>query len=320
MVELCQKLEMDSIEMRQAYCNALIACAKKDKRIVAIDCDLSNSCGTKAFAKEFPERALNVGIAEQNGCAMAGGLSVSGMIPFFHSFSVFSTRRIYDQIFMSCAYARQNVKIIGCDAGISAAFNGGTHMAFEDPNIMRVMPGVKVVEPTDAVMMGDLVEKIAQEPGVVYMRMPRKQVYKVYRDGQHFTLGKAEVLREGKDASIIASGMEVAEALLAADMLAAEGIYCRVVDMFTIKPIDKACIVESAVCTGAVVTAENGQITGALGSAVAEVLCENHPVPLRRVGIKDRFGEVGPIEYLKEQFGLTASHIASAVKEVIKLK
>lgn len=320
MVKLCKEFVVDSEEMRNAYCNTLIEAAQADPRIVTIDCDLSNSCGTKAFIKAFPERALNVGIAEQNGCAMAGGLSRAGMVPFFHSFSVFSTRRVYDQIFMSCAYAGQNVKIIGCDAGVSAAFNGGTHMAFEDPNIMRVMPNVTVLEPTDAVMMKSVVKQMAQTYGVFYMRMPRKQVHRIYEDGQTFTIGKAEVLREGTDVTLIANGMEVVEALWAAEMLAQEGISARVVDMFTIKPIDRDCVIESAAKTGAIVTAENCLVNGALGSAVCEVLCESRPAPVVRVGVQDVFGEVGPIAYLKERFGLTAPHIVAAAKQAIARK
>lgn len=311
---------MDSVEMRNAYCSALIEAAENDPRIMTIDCDLANSCGTNPFRKRFPDRAVNVGISEQNACAMAGGLSRAGMIPFLHSFGVFSSRRIYDQIFMSCAYARQNVKIIGCDAGVSAAFNGGTHMAFEDPNILRVMPEVTVVEPSDAVMMQSLVKKIASRDGVVYMRMPRKQVYRIYEDGQDFEIGKAAVIREGSDVSLIACGMEVAQAVMAAELLAKDGIEARVVDMFTMKPIDRECVVACAKETGAIVTAENGYITGGLGSAVCEVVAEEYPVPVARVGVKDIFGEVGPIDYLMKRFELTAEDIAKAAKELIRKK
>lgn len=317
MVRLCKSLETDIREMRYAYCDALMEAAGRDSRIVSIDCDLSNSCGTKAFGQAYPERAFNVGIAEQNACAMAGGLSAAGMIPFFHSFSAFATRRVYDQIFLSCAYAQQNVKIIGCDAGISAAYNGGTHMAFGDANIMRVMPQVTVIEPTDAAMMPSLVEQMAKVYGVFYMRMPRKQVPKVYEDGQSFPIGRGVVLREGCDVSIIACGMEVAEALRAAVLLAEEGIEARVVDMFTLKPIDVDCILDCAKRTKAVVTAENGFINGGLGSAVAEILGEFAPIPIKRVGVNDEFGEVGPVDYLRERFGLCAAHIAAAAKAII---
>lgn len=320
MVKVCNEIKVSPEEMRFAYCNALIEEAKKNKGIVSLDCDLSNSCGTKPFRKEFPDRAFNLGIQEQNACAMAGGLSASGMVPFVHTFAVFATRRIYDQIFMSCAYAGQNVKIIGCDAGVSAAFNGGTHMAFEDIGIMRVMPNVTIVEPSDPVMMRSILPQVAQTKGVFYLRMPRKTVYQIYEEGSEFTLGKAEVIREGTDVTLIATGMEVVQALRAADILAQEGISARVVDMFTIKPIDAECVIRCAEETGAIVTCENGNIIGGLGSAVAEVLAESKPVPMERVGVQDEFGEVGPQSYLEERFGLTAPFIVEKAKKVISRK
>ena len=233
MVKLCETIAVSPEEMRHAYCNALIEAAKKDPRIVSLDCDLSSSCGTTGFRKAFPDRAFNLGIQEQNACAMAGGLSAAGLVPFFHTFAVFATRRVYDQAFLSCAYAGQNVKSVGCDAGVSAAFNGGTHMAFEDIGIMRLIPHITIVEPSDPAMMRSLLPQIAETEGVFYLRMPRKKVYKVYEEGSSFTLGKAAVIRDGSDVTLIASGMEVVQALRAADMLAQEGISARVVDMFT---------------------------------------------------------------------------------------
>lgn len=320
MVTLCKQIVTAPDEMRNAYCEALVQAAEKDPRIVSLDCDLSNSCGTKGFRKAFPERAFNLGIAEQNACAMAGGLSAAGMIPFFHTFAVFATRRVYDQIFLSCAYAGQNVKIIGCDAGVSAAFNGGTHMAFEDIGLMRTMPQVTVIEPSDPTMMRSIVPQVAAMDGVVYLRMPRKKVYQVYENGSTFTIGKAEIIRDGSDVTLIASGMEVAQALFAADMLAEEGISARVVDMFTIKPIDAACIEACAKETGAIVTCENESIINGLGSAVAEVLVESTPVPMERVGVQDEFGEVGSQDYLMERFGLTAKTIVQKAKKAISRK
>ena len=320
MVKLRKEMTVSSEEMRFAYCNALIAAAEKNPKIVSLDCDLSSSCGTKAFKKTFPQRAFNLGIQEQNACAMAGGLSATGLIPFFHTFAVFATRRVYDQIFLSCAYAGQNVKIVGCDAGVSAAFNGGTHMAFEDVGIMRVMPQVTIVEPSDPVMMRALVPQIAETYGVFYLRMPRKTVYQIYEEGSEFTIGKAEIIREGSDVTLIATGMEVIQALRAADQLAQDGISARVVDMFTIKPIDADCIKRCAAQTGAIVTCENENIIGGLGSAVAEVLVESKPAPMGRVGVADEFGEVGPQSYLEERFKLTAPFIVEKAKEVIARK
>lgn len=320
MVTLHSPRDMDTQEMRYAYCEALIEAGRRDARIVSVNCDLSSSCGTTGFTKEFPERSINVGIAEANGCGVAAGLSATGMIPFFHSFAVFSSRRIYDQIFQSCAYAGLNVKIIGCDAGISASYNGGTHMAFEDVGILRVMPHVTIVEPSDAVMMKSLVQQIAERYGVFYLRTPRKQVHRIYETGSEFEIGKAAVIREGKDVTILAAGMEVIEALEAAEALSKEGIEARVVDMFTIKPIDIDCVIDCAKNTGAIVTAENASVIGGLGSAVAEILAETIPVPLERVGVQDEFGEVGSQSYLKDRFGLTSPYIIQKVKKVLSRK
>jgi transketolase len=320
MVKLRKQRDMDTKEMRYAYCEALIEAAKKDSRIVSVNCDLSSSCGTKGFTKEFPERSFNLGIQEANACGVAAGMSATGLVPFFHSFAVFSSRRICDQLFLSCAYAGLNVKIIGCDAGVSATYNGGTHMAFEDVGIVRMIPKVTIVEPSDTVMVKQLVGQLAEAYGVFYMRFARKNLPRIYEEGSEFKIGKAAILREGKDVSIIASGMEVYEALEAADILAGEGIEARVVDMFTIKPIDADCVIDCADKTGAIVTAENANIIGGLGSAVAEVLVENRLVPMERVGVQDEFGEVGELDYLKDRFGLTATYIVEKVKKVLERK
>jgi len=320
MVKIATEHSIDTIEMRKVYCDTLIDLARENKKIVSIDCDLCSSMGLKAFAAEFPERAINVGIQEANGCSMAGGMSAAGMIPFFHTFAVFATRRVYDQIFMSCTYPKLNVKIIGGDAGISATYNGGTHMAFEDVGIMRVMPDVTIIEPSDAVMLKSVVRQMSETYGVQYMRIPRKQVPRIYEDGTEFKIGKGIIVREGRDVTIMAYGMMVIEAINAAELLAKDGISARVVDMFTIKPVDRECIIESAKKTGAIVTAENHQIIGGLGSAVAEVLCESLPVPVERIGVHDEFGEVGQVDYLKERFGLTAQCIAAKAKAAIMRK
>ncbi|MHB1419709.1 MAG: transketolase family protein [Bacillota bacterium] len=320
MVKLVKEHAMDTIEMRKAYCDSLISVAKEDSRIVLIDCDLSSSMGTKDFYKAFPNRSFNVGIEESNGCGVAAGMSATGLIPFFHSFAVFTSRRIYDQIFVSCAYASLNVKLIGGDAGVSATYNGGTHMAFEDFGALRCIPNITLIEPSDAVMMKDIIPQIAKHYGVDYIRMPRKQVPRIYEEGSEFTIGKAVLVREGTDVSIIASGMTVYESIKAAEALAVEGISARVIDMFTIKPIDKDCIIECAKKTGAIITVENHNIINSLGSAVSEVLVENAPVPMERVGVQDEFGEVGQQSYLMERFGLTAKTICEKAKLAISRK
>lgn len=320
MIVEAKKHLIASIEMREAYSNALINAAINDDRIFTIDCDLRVSMGTKAFAEKFPNRSINCGIQESNACGVAAGLSAVGFVPFLHSFAVFSSRRIYDQAFVSCAYAGLNVKLIGGDAGVSTATNGGTHMAFEDVGIMRNIPGITIVEPSDPVMMMNIIPQVATMYGVVYLRMPRKDVITIYDEASKFHLGKAAIIREGTDVTIIALGILVGEALKAADKLAAEGISARVVDMFTVKPIDKHTVIESAKKTGAIVTAENHSVINGLGSAVAEVIVENILVPLERVGVKDEFGEVGSQEYLMNRFGLTAQFIYEKAKRAMSKK
>lgn len=321
MVKVRPVLEMDSLEMRARYNNALCRAAAENEKIVAVNCDLCSSMGLKPFAQAYPDRAINVGIQEANGCSMAGGMSVAGLIPYFNTFSVFATRRVYDQIFMCAAYPKLNVKIIGGDAGVSATSNGGTHMPFEDMGIMRIMPGVTVLEPSDGVMLEDLITQLADIYGVQYLRFTRKPTVKVYEEGSHFEIGKAVTVRDGKDATIITCGILVAEAIKAAELLQAEGIHVRVVDMFTLKPIDAECILKCAAETGAIVTAENHQLKGGLATAVSEVLAENAVgVALEKVGIRDEFGEVGDQDYLMERFKLTSPHIAEAVRKAVAAK
>lgn len=320
MVALAKQHDIDTLEMRGAYCDTLIEAAEHDPRIVSLNCDMSSSCGTVPFARAFPARSFNFGIQEACACSAAAGMSAAGLVPFFHSFAVFSSRRIYDQIFISCAYAGLNVKIIGCDSGVSATYNGGTHMAFDDVGLLRGIPNITIIEPSDTVMMRSLVRQMAEAYGVFYMRTPRKAVERIYQDGSRFEIGKAAVLREGRDVSILASGMTVIEALRAADLLERQNIQARVVDMFTIKPIDARCIRDCAAETGAIVTVENHNIIGGLGSAVAEVLAEGRSVPLERAGVNEAFGEVGQQDYLKKRFGITGDAIYEKVKKVLTRK
>ena len=320
MIKVREKIIIDPVEMRKSYCDALIATADNNSKLVVLDCDLSSSVGTKRFYEIYPDRAINCGIEEENACGVAAGLSVTGFVPFLHSFAVFTSRRMCDQVFLSCAYAGQNVKLVGGDAGVSAAFNGGTHMAFEDVGVLRSIPELSIYEPTDGTMIKDILPQIAAKYGVDYIRMPRKTVKKVYEEGSHFTLGKAVGVKEGKDVTIIASGIMVAEALEAAALLEKEGIFAEVLDVFTIKPIDAEGVVDSAKKTGAVVTAENHNIIGGLGAAVSEVLGENQPVPIERVGVADRFGVVGTQNYLMEYFGLTSRQIFEKAVKAIKRK
>lgn len=313
-------LRADEQDMRDAYCDALIAAAEADERLLVLDCDLANSMGTARFHKRFPERAFDLGIMEANACSMAAGLSVVGFVPFVHSFATFASRRVLDQLFLSCAYAGLNVKMIGGDAGVSAAVNGGTHMAFEDFGALRSIPHIRLFEPTDNVMMKALIPQIAASYGVDYVRMPRRKVVKIYEAGETFTPGRAKVLLEGTDVAILASGVLVSEALLAARALAELGIHAAVADVFTIKPIDSDCVAMCAQTAGCLVTAENHSVIGGLGSAVAEALGDARPAPLERIGIKESFGEVGSQDYLMDRFGLRAKDIVAAAQRAIARK
>jgi transketolase len=310
----------EKVEMRNAYCETLIELAEKDSRIVALDADLMAAMGMVPFQQKFPERTFNCGIQEANMIGVAAGMSATGLVPYAHSFATFTTRRALDQIFMSAAYAKLNVRIIGSDPGITAAFNGGTHMPFEDMGIMRGIPEITVLEPTDSTMIRDLVKQLANAYGVFYVRLVRRNAVKVFEAGSTFEIGKAIPLREGKDVTIMASGLCVAESLEAAKMLAVQGISARVLNVFTLKPIDRDAVIQCAAETGAIVTAENHNVINGLGSAVAEVLAENIPTPMERIGIQDLFGEVGPVDYLKQRFELTAADIVKKVEKVIGRK
>ncbi|MHC4505369.1 MAG: transketolase family protein [Planctomycetota bacterium] len=306
--------------MRDVYCRTLIDLARDNPRIVVLDADLMNSMGMVPFMKEYPARTFNCGVQEANMMGIAAGLSRTGKIPYAHSFGPFATRRCYDQVFMSGAYARCNIRVIGSDPGVTAAYNGGTHMPFEDVGIMRNVPGMTVIEPTDNAMLEDMIRQLSRAYGMYYVRLLRRYAMKIYEPGTTFTIGKAVTLREGADVTIIASGIMVAVALQAAAQLAQQDVSARVLNMFTVKPIDREAVVQAATETGAIVTAENHSIINGLGSAVAEVLGETLPVPLERVGVQDQFGEVGPEDYLRKRFGLTPEDIVGKVNRAIERK
>lgn len=318
--KVLKELKTEEKAMRDVYAATLADLARKDDKVVSLDADLMNSVGLVPVAKEFPERVIDCGIQEANMFGTAAGMSAVGMIPFIHTFACFASRRIADQVFVSGAFAQANVRIIGSDPGVTAAFNGATHMPFEDIGIMRGIPTVTVIEPTDAVMLEDIVRQTKEQEGIFYIRMSRKNATQVYEDKSTFTIGKAALVKEGTDVTLFASGICVADSIKAAEMLAEEGISAEVINIFTIKPIDVEAIVASVSKTGAAVTAENHNILNGLGSAIAEVLAENKPVPMERIGVKDRFGEVGSVDYLKETLGLTAADIAEAAKRIVKRK
>lgn len=308
------------MEIRQVLCAELEKMMAENENIVVIDADLSKPNGTFPLRSKFPDRAFDVGIAEQNMASVAAGMASYGFIPFISSFTPFSSRRICDQIAISIAYAKQNVKIIGSDPGISAEFNGGTHMSMEDIGVLRSIPDMVIYEVVDANQFRQALPQIVAYDGPVYIRMFRKVIDDVFGDDYKFDLFKADTMQEGTDVSIFCSGIMVQETLKANEILKAEGISADIVSVHTIKPIDREAIVASAKKTGCVVTAENHNIVGGLRSAVAEVLCEEYPVPLRAIGVKDRFGQVGKMPFLKEEYQMRAEDIVAAVKEVLTLK
>ena len=314
------KHETDTRANRDAYVTAMQEMMSASNKVCHIDCDLYGCINTKKLEKEFPKQTFNAGIAEANAVGVAAGLVATGRTVFVHSFGCFSSRRVYDQAFMSCAYAKLPVHIIGSDPGVCAAYNGGTHMPFEDMAIYMAIPEAVVVDPTDYAMLYDITKKLAASEKFSFMRMVRKGIVKVYDDGAEFEIGKGVTLREGKDVTIIASGIMVDEALKAEETLKAEGISAKVIDMFTWKPIDEELIIKSAEETGCIVTAENHNVKTGLGSAVANVLAKNKPVVMEMVGVEDRFGQVGAQKFLQEEYGLTAENIVTAVKKAIARK
>ncbi len=308
------------MEMRQVLAAELEKLMAQNENIVLIDADLSKPNGLAGLKSKFLERAMDIGISEQNMACIAAGMSSYGMIPFISTFTPFATRRICDQIAVSCAYAKQNVKIIGTDPGISAEFNGGTHMSMEDIGVLRSIPEIVVFEPVDNNQLKKALPQIVDYYGVVYIRAFRKETPDVFDESCDFDLFKALKIKDGEDLSIFCSGLMVHETLLADKELKSQGINAEIINIHTIKPIDRTAIIESAKKTGVVLTVENHNIIGGLKSAVCEVLMEEFPVPLRAIGINDKFGQVGKMPYLKEQYNMRAEDIVNKALEVLNLK
>lgn len=300
------------MEMRKVFALELEEAMKKNGNIVVINADLAKPNGLGDLGKMYPERVLNVGVAEQNMASIAAGMSSYGFIPFICTFTPFATRRICDQIAISICYAKQNVKIIGSDPGISAEYNGGTHMSFEDIGVLRSIPNMVIFEPADNTELQRLFPQILDYEGPVYIRMFRKSTPDIFSTDDKFSLFKAKTIKEGTDVSIFCTGIMVYEALEANKILEEKGINAEIINIHTIKPIDEEAVISSVKKTGAAVTAENHNIIGGLRSAVSEVVCENFPVPVRSVGVKDTFGEVGKMPYLKEIYNMTANDIVNA--------
>ncbi len=297
------------------------ALLEKDPDVIYLDADLTSCIGTAKYAKTHPTRVINCGISEANMTGIAAGMSAVGFKPIIHSFGTFASRRIFDQAFLSGGYAKNSLTIIGSDPGVCAAFNGGTHMPFEDMALYRAIPGAYVFDITDTAMLEDLLGQCVDIHGVKYIRVGRKTNKKMYADGSTFEIGKGIVTKEnGADAVIFACGIMVAMAMEAAEALEKEGIHVTVVDLFTVKPLDEDLVVEYAKKTGAVVTAENHNKIGGLTSAVSDVLARKVPTPLEYVAVEDEFGEVGPQDYLEQRFDLTPEHIVRSVKAVLDRK
>ena len=313
-------MELRNRQLRDIYVDLLMHYAELYPELVIVEADLMKALKTTSFAEKYPERTVNVGVQEANMIGVAAGLANMGKLPFTHTFTPFATRRVFDQVTLSVAYSGLNVKMCGSDPGVMAQLNGGTHMSLEDVGLMRNLPGMTVVEPVDGVQLAALFPQIIDHKGPVYIRLLRQEFDPIFADDQPFTLGKAKKIVEGNDVSIFATGIMVKEALDAAKILKEEGISASVINIHTIKPIDKETIISDAKKTKAVVTAENHNIINGLGSAVAEVLVENYPVVMERVGVKDHFGEVGKKDFLMEKFGLKAKNIVDAVHHVLARK
>lgn len=311
---------MDPVAFKDTLGATIPRLAAEDPDVIYLDADLMSCIGTTKFAKEHPERAINCGISEANMIGTACGLSAAGFKPIVHTFGPFASRRVFDQIFLSGGYAKNSITVIGTDPGVTATFNGGTHMPFEDMALYRAIPHAMVFDITDTAMLTDVLTQCKDLPGVKYLRVGRKLAAKVYETGSKFTIGKAIPLREGKDAAIFATGIMIHEAMQAAKQLSKEGIEAAVVDMFTVKPIDEDAVVQYAKATGAIVTTENHNKVGGLFSAVSDVLARKCPTPAEYVAVEDEFGEVGPQDYLQKRFGLTADNIVAKVKAVLARK
>lgn len=308
------------IATREAYGNALAEFGG-DPRIVVLDADLSKSTKTETFKKKYPERFFNMGIAEGNMMAVAAGLATCGKIVFASSFAIFATERACEQVRNSVCYPRLNVKIGGSHAGISVGEDGASHQAVEDIAIMRSLPNMVVISPADAVETRHAVKAAIEHDGPVYLRLGRLGVPVMYDENNYkFELGKGIMLAEGSDVTIIATGLMVHTAMEAKEILASEGIKARVIDIHTIKPIDKDIIIKAARETGAIVTAEEHNVFGGLGSAVAEVVVQNCPVPVKMVAIQDKYGKSGKPYPLMEMYGLTAQNIVIKAKEAMMMK
>lgn len=288
---------------------------KEDSDVMYIDADIMGSMKSRRLWIEYPENVVNTGIQEANMVGVAAGYNLIGLKPYIHSFTPFISRRVFDQVFLSVGYAKKSVRMIGSDAGIAATYNGGTHMCFEDVALFRTIPEACIVDISDAQMLRSFLHSTKDRQGVTYIRTPRRDLPDIYPEGTEFEEGKAKILKEGDDATIIASGIMVGTAIEASQILEKEGINARVVDIVTIKPLDKELVLKCAEDTGLIVSAENHNVIGGLGAAIAEYLSETKMVPVMKIGIQDQYGQVGSLPYLRQAYNLTAEAIVKKVKK-----
>jgi len=308
------------IATRVAYGEALWELGRRNQNVVVLDADLSGSTKTNLFAKEFPHRFFNMGVAEQNMMAVAAGLAHAGKIPFASTFAIFAAGRAWEVVRQSIAYSATNVKIVASHGGVTVGPDGGSHQAIEDLALMRTLPNMIVIVPADAVEMKKVVDVMAQVQGPCYVRGGRIKFPVIFDQSYEFLVGKGVCLRQGKDVTLAACGIMVHQALAAAELLASERISAEVLNLSTIKPLDEDLLVESVAKTGCIVTCEEHLVNGGLGGACAESLGERHPVPLERIGVRDTFGVSGHPTELLEYFGLMPADIVTAAHQVIRRK
>ena len=313
-------MSSNMIATRDAYGETLAELGGENGDIVALDADLSGSTKTSLFAKKYPERFFNMGIAEANMMGTAAGLAAAGKIPFLSTFAVFAVGRAWEQMRQSVAYPKANVKIVATHGGITVGEDGGSHQSVEDIAIVRAIPNMTVIVPADGVETRAAIRAAAAHKGPFYIRLGRNKVPTIFGDDYRFEIGKGCEVAAGSDLTFVATGLMTAQALVAAGLLHKEGISARVVHISTIKPLDQDIILDAAMETGAIVTAEEHSVIGGLGGAVAEFLGESHPVPIKRVGIRDRFGTSGKAEELMKYFGLLPENLVEAAREVLARK
>ncbi len=318
MFKLVEDRNKKGEQLSTTFCLTVSELMNDDDKIVFIDSDLASPSGSALIEKAHPDRFINVGIAEANMVGVASGLSIEGFKPFVHSFAPFASRRVFDQIYLSGAYAKTTINVYGSDPGFTVGPNGGTHTSFEDVALYRTIPDAVIVDPADVTQLKCAVKQAASEEGIKYIRINRKAVRNVYEPGSKFVFGKGNVVKKGTDVLVITAGQILSDALDAAEELEAKGVSVEVVDIYTIKPLDVELILSEVKGKKAVVTFENHSIIGGLGSAVAEVLAENNVnVVFKRHGVTDRFGQVGTAEFLQEEYNLTSKDLVNTIESLL---